>query len=196
MDCRQNSSGEISSGEFRDALYLQYRDISSKHYKNITMFSIRPMSLWQQCMRTIAESIMQHIEMCLGDSMASENYDICQMIVSHVNVLRMPEPMKRHILDEIVSSEHFRMYFQFHELNYMKSSLELLHVKEEIETLLRTKLVLDKRIETKIRKQNQLTANCIMHMKVLRKNGMTRDFYCPKKRGLLGTPISNKIDNE
>ena len=43
------------------------------------------------------------------------------------------------------------MEYQFHELNYMKSSLELLDVKEEIEGLLHDKHVLEKKIETKIR---------------------------------------------
>ena len=43
----------------------------------------------------------------------------------------------------------FRMEYQFHELNYMKSSLELLDVKEEIEGLLRDKHKIDKKIETR-----------------------------------------------
>ena len=83
------------------------------------------------------------------------------------------------------------MEYQFHELNYMKSSLELLDVKEEIEGLLRDKHVLEKKIETKIRTQNELTEKCIRHIRVLRKKGMTGDFYCPKKRGVLSTPIKN-----
>ena len=73
------------------------------------------------------------------------------------------------------------MEYQFHKLNYMKSSLELLNVKEEIEGLLHDKHVLEKKIETKIWTQNELTEKCIRHIRVLRKKGMMGDFYCPKK---------------
>ena len=75
------------------------------------MSSVRPISLWQQCLRTIAESIMQNFEMCLGDSTASEDFDICHFIVSHVNILHMPATIKCNVVDEIehVNSEHFRL---------------------------------------------------------------------------------------
>ena len=43
------------------------------------------------------------------------------------------------------------MEYQFHELSYMKCSLELVDVKEEIEGLLRDKHKIDKKIEEKTR---------------------------------------------
>ena len=77
---------------------------------------------------------------------------------------------------------------EYHELSYMKASLELLDVKEEIEHLLKEKNVLDQKLERKSREQNELTEKCMRHIRVLKRKGMTGDFYCPKKRGVMVTP--------
>ena len=81
-----------------------------------------------------------------------------------------------------------RMECQFHELTYMKASLELMDVKEEIDHLIRERHVLDQKIEAKNREQNELTEKCMRHIRVLKRKGMTGDFYCPKKRGVMATP--------
>ena len=77
---------------------------------------------------------------------------------------------------------------EYHELSYMKASLELVDVKEEIEHLLKEKYVLDQKLERKSREQNELTEKCMRHIRVLKRKGMTSDFYCPKKRGVTVTP--------
>ena len=93
----------------------------------------------------------------------------------------------------LVSTDHFslflmihisRMEYQFHELTYMKASLELMDVKEEIDHLIRERHVLDQKIEAKNREQNELTEKCMRHIRVLKRKGMTGDFYCPKKLGV------------
>ena len=81
-----------------------------------------------------------------------------------------------------------RMECQFHELTYMKASLELMDVKEEIDHLIRERHVLDQKIEAKNREQNELTEKCMRHITVLKRKGMMGDFYCPKKRGVVATP--------
>ena len=81
-----------------------------------------------------------------------------------------------------------RMEREYHELSYMKASLELVDVKEEIEHLLKEKNVLDQKLERKSREQNELTEKCMRHIRVLKRKGMTGDFYCPKKRGVMVTP--------
>ena len=81
-----------------------------------------------------------------------------------------------------------RMEREFHELSYMKASLELVDVKEEIEHLLKEKNALDQKLETKSREQNELTEKCMRHIKVLKRKGMSSDFYCPNKRGVTVTP--------
>ena len=78
--------------------------------------------------------------------------------------------------------------YQFHELSYMQSSLELANVKEQIEVLMRDRHIIEKKIEEKTHEQNDLTEKCVRHLRVLRKKGMTADFYCPKKRGITATP--------
>ena len=70
----------------------------------------------------------------------------------------------------------------------MKASLELMDVKEEIDHLIRERHVLDQKIEAKNREQNELTEKCMRHIRVLKREGMTGDFYCPKKRGVMATP--------
>ena len=80
------------------------------------------------------------------------------------------------------------MEFQYHELSYMKASFEHTQVKEDIENLLRERHIIDQKLESKTREQNELYEKCIRHMRVLRKKGMTGDFYCPKKRGITATP--------
>ena len=80
------------------------------------------------------------------------------------------------------------MECEYHELSYMKASLELVDVKEEIEHLLKEKYVLDQKLERKSREQNELTEKCMRHIRVLKRKGMTSDFYCPKKRGVMVTP--------
>ena len=77
---------------------------------------------------------------------------------------------------------------EYHELSYMKASLELVDVKEEIEHLLKEKNALDQKLERKSREQNELTKKCMRHIRVLKRKGMTGDFYCPKKRGVMVTP--------
>ena len=77
---------------------------------------------------------------------------------------------------------------EYHELSYMKASLELVDVKEEIEQLLKEKNALDQKLERKSREQNELTEKCMRHIRVLKRKGMTSDFYCPKKRGVMVTP--------
>ena len=77
---------------------------------------------------------------------------------------------------------------EYHELSYMKASLELVDVKEEIEHLLKEKNALDQKVERKSREQNELTEKCMRHIRVLKRKGMTGDFYCPKKRGVMVTP--------
>ena len=81
-----------------------------------------------------------------------------------------------------------RMEREYHELSYMKASLELVDVKEEIEHLLKEKNALDQKLERKSREQNELTEKCMRHIRVLKRKGMTGDFYCPKKRGVMVTP--------
>ena len=51
------------------------------------------------------------------------------------------------------------MEYQFHELSYMQSSLDLMHTKDEIEQLLREQHMVDKKLEAKTRQQNDLTEN-------------------------------------
>ena len=80
------------------------------------------------------------------------------------------------------------MEYQFHELSYMQSSLDLLQTKDEIEQLLREQHMVDKKLEAKTREQNDLTEKCMSHIRVLRKKGMTGDFYSPKKHGISATP--------
>ena len=80
------------------------------------------------------------------------------------------------------------MEYQFHELSYMQSSLNLLQTKDEIEQLLRERHMVDKKLEAKTREQNDLTEKCMRHIRVLRKKGMTGDFYSPKKHGISCTP--------
>ena len=80
------------------------------------------------------------------------------------------------------------MECEYHELSYMKASLELVDVKEEIEHLLKEKYALDQKLERKSREQNELTEKCMRHIRVLKRKGMTSDFYCPKKRGVMVTP--------
>ena len=70
------------------------------------------------------------------------------------------------------------MECQFHELSYMKASLE---VKEEIDHLIRERHVLDQTLEAKNREQNELTEKCMRHLRVLKIKGMMGEFYCPKK---------------
>ena len=70
----------------------------------------------------------------------------------------------------------------------MKASLELVDVKEEIEHLLKEKHALDQKLETKSREQNKLTKKCMRHIRVLKRKGMTSNFYCPKKQGVMVTP--------
>ena len=70
----------------------------------------------------------------------------------------------------------------------MKALLELMDVKEEIDHLIRERHVLDQKIEAKNREQNELTEKCMRHIRVLKRKGMTGDFYCPKKRGVMATP--------
>ena len=77
---------------------------------------------------------------------------------------------------------------EYHELSYMKASLELVDVKEEIEHLLKEKNALDQKLERKSREQNELTKKCMRHIRVLKRKGMTGDFYCPKKQGVMVTP--------
>ena len=77
---------------------------------------------------------------------------------------------------------------EYHELSYMKASLELVDVKEEIEHLLKEKNALDQKLERKSREQNELTEKCMRHIRVLKRKGITGDFYCPKKRGVMVTP--------
>ena len=77
---------------------------------------------------------------------------------------------------------------EYHELSYMKASLELVDVKEEIEHLLKEKYALDQKLERKSKEQNELTEKCMRHIRVLKRKGMTSDFYCPKKRGVMVTP--------
>ena len=81
-----------------------------------------------------------------------------------------------------------RMEREYHELSYMKASLELVDVKEEIEHLLKEKNALDQKLERKSREQNELTEKCMRHIRVLKRKGMTGDFYCPKKWGVMVTP--------
>ena len=80
------------------------------------------------------------------------------------------------------------MEHEYHELSYMKASLELVDVKEEIEHLLKEKYALDQKLERKSREQNELTEKCMRHIRVLKRKGMTSDFYCPKKWGVMVTP--------
>ena len=80
------------------------------------------------------------------------------------------------------------MEYQYHELSYMKASFEHTQVKEDIENLLRERHIIDKKLESKTREQNELYDKCMRHMRVLRKKGMMGDFYCPKKRGITATP--------
>ena len=77
---------------------------------------------------------------------------------------------------------------EYHELSYMKASLELVDVKEEIEHLLKEKYALDQKLQRKSKEQNELTEKCMRHITVLKRKGMTSDFYCPKKRGVMVTP--------
>ena len=81
---------------------------------------------------------------------------------------------------------------EYHELSYMKASLELVDVKEEIEHLLKEKHALDQKLERKSREQNELTEKCMRHIRVLKRKGMTSDFYCPKKAGCNGNPNKNR----
>ena len=81
---------------------------------------------------------------------------------------------------------------EYHELSYMKASLELVDVKEEIDHLLKEKHALDQKLETKSREQNELTEKCMRHIKVLKRKGMTSDFYCPKKTGCNSNPNKNR----
>ena len=81
-----------------------------------------------------------------------------------------------------------RMEREYHELSYMKASLELVDVKEEIEHLLKEKYALDQKLQRKSKEQNELTEKCMRHITVLKRKGMTSDFYCPKKRGVMVTP--------
>ena len=60
------------------------------------------------------------------------------------------------------------MECQFHELAYMKASLELMEVKEEIDHLIRERHVLDQRLEVKNREQNELTEKSMRHIRVLK----------------------------
>ena len=80
------------------------------------------------------------------------------------------------------------MECEYHELAYMQASLELVDVKEEIENILKEKHLLDQRLEKKIREQNELTERCVRHIRVLKRKGMTGEYYCPKKRGIMATP--------
>ena len=80
------------------------------------------------------------------------------------------------------------MEYQYHELSYMKASFEHSQVKEDIENLLRERHIIDKKLESKTREWNELYDKCMRHMRVLRKKGITGDFYCPKKRGITATP--------
>ena len=81
--------------------------------------------------------------------------------------------------------------YQFHKLSYMQRSLELANVKEEIEGLLRDWHIIDKKLEEKTHEQNDLTEKCVHHLRVLRRKGMTADFYCPKKQGVTATPVKS-----
>ena len=80
------------------------------------------------------------------------------------------------------------MEYQYHELSYMKASFEHTQVKEDIENLLREWHIIDQKLESKTREQNELYEKCMRHMRVLRKKGMMGDLYCPKKRGIAATP--------
>ena len=81
------------------------------------------------------------------------------------------------------------MEYQYHELSYMKMSFEHnTQVKEDIENLLRKRHIIDQKLESKTREQNELYKKCMRHMRVLCKKGMMGDFYCPKKRGITATP--------
>ena len=80
------------------------------------------------------------------------------------------------------------MEYQYHELSYMKASFEHTQVKEDIENLLHERHIIDQKLESKTREQNELYDKCMRHMRVLHKKGMTGDFYCPKKRGITATP--------
>ena len=80
------------------------------------------------------------------------------------------------------------MEHEYHELSYMKASLELVDVKEEIDHLLKEKNALDQKLERKSREQNELTEKGMRHIKVLKRKGMTSNFYCPKKWGVTVTP--------
>ena len=75
----------------------------------------------------------------------------------------------------------------------MKASLELVDVKEEIEHLLKEKYALDQKLERKSKEQNELTEKCMRHIRVLKRKGMTSDFYCPKKRGVMVTPTKTRV---
>ena len=48
------------------------------------------------------------------------------------------------------------MEYQYHELTYMKASFEHSQVKEDIENLLRERHIIDKKLESKTREQNEL----------------------------------------
>ena len=48
--------------------------------------------------------------------------------------------------------------------------------------------IIDQKLESKTREQNELYEKCMRHMRVLHKKGMMGDFYYPKKRGITATP--------
>ena len=75
----------------------------------------------------------------------------------------------------------------------MQCSIELATVKDKIEGLLRDWHIIDKKLEEKTYEQNDLTEKCVCHLHVLRKKGMTANFYCPKKRGVTATPVKSAM---
>ena len=80
------------------------------------------------------------------------------------------------------------MECEYHELSYMKASLELVEVKEDIDQLMKEKHVIEQKLERKNREQNELADRCTRHIKVLKRKGLSGDYYCPKKRGVMVTP--------
>ena len=69
------------------------------------------------------------------------------------------------------------MEYQYHELSYMKASFEHTQVKEDIENLLHEWHIIDKKLESKTREQNELYDKCMRHMRVLRKISPTKSSY-------------------
>ena len=121
IECQHFTSGELTTGESqRDVINLMYSAISKLNYVHIMRNSTKPLSLYRQCVRSIAEAIMYNAE----THYVSPNCEIYQcscrtdtvdnLIQIYISGLNVPSSVKEDIIYEIeyVNAEHFRIYIE------------------------------------------------------------------------------------